>query len=108
MSNVLSLRSMEQGECVVAAAPFCVRDLVASVLSVCRMSLAHRASVRIVWVDEHNALPPLLLGDADRVAQVLQNLLTSESTRLPARLEGPVMTAARSAFALCCAHLHRG
>ena len=77
VSNVLSLRSMEQGECVVAAAPFCVRDMVASVLAVCRMSLAHRSSVRILWLDESNALPPLVLGDADRIAQVLQNLLTS-------------------------------
>ena len=74
---MLSLRSMEQGECVVAAAPFCVRDLVASVLAVCRMSLAHRSSVRVLWLDESYALPPLVLGDADRIAQVLQNLLTS-------------------------------
>ncbi len=96
MSNVLSLRSMEQGECVVAAAPFCVRDLVASVISVCRMSLAHRASVRIVWVDEHNALPPLVLGDADRIAQVLQNLLTSAAFLHPIRVHTCIAADARS------------
>lgn len=78
MSNVLSLRSLEAGECIVSAAPFCVRDTVANVLAVCRMSVAHGTSTRINWADEEaSALPPLVLGDADRISQVLQNLLTS-------------------------------
>ncbi len=48
-----------------------------SVLSICRMSLAHTGGVSIVWQDEDAALPALVLGDADRLSQVLLNLLTS-------------------------------
>jgi nitrogen-specific signal transduction histidine kinase len=51
--------------------------MVSSVLSICRMSLAHTGGVSIVWQDEDAALPALVLGDADRLSQVLLNLLTS-------------------------------
>jgi signal transduction histidine kinase len=77
VANVLSLRSLEAGDCTIAAAPFSVRDMVDGVLAVCRMSLAHRAGARITWRDEHAPLPPLVCGDADRLAQIALNLLTS-------------------------------
>ena len=104
VSNVLSFRSMEAGDCVVDAVPCSVRDVVASVLSVCRMSLAHRTDVSIVWADEAEAearLPPSVLCDKRLLSQVLLNLLTSAC--LPAALPRCrglcLLTAAR----LCCA-----
>ncbi len=78
MSNVLSQRTIEAGECRIELAPLSVRGMVASVLGVCRMSLAHRADVSIRWAGEADGgLPALVLGDAGRLSQVLLNLLTS-------------------------------
>jgi K+-sensing histidine kinase KdpD len=77
VANVLSMRSLEAGDCRIAAAPFSVRDVVAGVLAVCRMSLAQRADNSIRWEDEHAPLPPLVIGDGDRLSQCLLNLLTS-------------------------------
>ena len=76
VSNVLSLRALEAGECKLALAPFDVRDMVAGVLSVCKMSIAH-SSTRMEWVDESQPLPQRLLGDRGRLSQILLNLLTS-------------------------------
>jgi signal transduction histidine kinase len=78
VSNVLSQRTIEAGECRIELAPLSVRGMVASVLGVCRMSLAHRADVSIRWAGEADGgLPALVLGDAGRLSQVLLNLLTS-------------------------------
>ena len=94
VSNVLSFRSMEAGDCVVDAVPCSVRDVVASVLSVCRMSLAHRTDVSIVWADEAAALPASVLCDKRLLSQVLLNLLTSAclAAALP-RCHGPLTAA---------------
>ena len=77
VKNVLSLRSMEAGDWIITAAPFSIREMVNSVLAVCRMSLAHCKSTTIEWSNEAEPLPLLVLGDCDRLAQVLQNLLTN-------------------------------
>ena len=77
VANVLSLRSMEAGDWIITAAPFSIREMVNSVLAVCRMSLAHCKSTTIEWSNEAEPLPLLVLGDCDRLAQVLQNLLTN-------------------------------
>ena len=77
VANVLSLRALETGDVVVRTAPFSVRRLVTDGVSVCRMSLAHATAARVTWLDEDQPLPPLLLGDEDRLAQVLLNLLTN-------------------------------
>jgi hypothetical protein len=79
VANVLSLRSMEAGVCPIIKAPFCVHGMVPSVLAVCRMSLAHRTDVNMTWVGETDAsLRASVLGDEGRLAQILQNLLTSK------------------------------
>jgi signal transduction histidine kinase len=97
VANVLSLRSLEAGDCAIAAAPFSVRDTVDGVLAVCRMSLAHaREGARITWRHEHAPLPPLVCGDGDRLAQIALNLLTSAH---------PTHThASESASASCTSH----
>jgi signal transduction histidine kinase len=77
VANVLSLRSLEAGDCTIAAAPFSVRAMVGGVLAVCRMSRAQSADANIRWENEHAPLPPLVLGDGDRLSQCLLNLLTS-------------------------------
>jgi PAS domain S-box-containing protein len=77
VANVLSLRSLEAGDCAVADAPFSIRECVAGVLSVCRMSLAHGDGAAIRWVDEAAPLPALVRGDADRLAQILLNLVAN-------------------------------
>lgn len=77
---MLQLRSLEAGECVISPAPFSIRQMATNVIAVCRMSLAHRAPTRIVWLREDAPLPVLVLGDADRLSQVLLNLLTSACT----------------------------
>ena len=78
VSNVMSCRSIETGECVVEAAPCSVRAVVTNVLSVCRMSLAHRSDVRIEWADETDTtLPPCVLCDKRLLSHILLNLLTS-------------------------------
>ncbi len=76
VSNVLSFRSLEAGECVVDAAPCSLRAVVANVLGVCRMSLAHRTDVSIVWADD-TVLPARVLCDKRLLSHVLLNLLTS-------------------------------
>ena len=76
VSNVLSLRALEAGECNIALAPFSVREVVAGVLSVCRMSLTH-GDTSLRWLDEEAPLPARMLGDAGRISQILLNLLTS-------------------------------
>jgi signal transduction histidine kinase len=81
VDNVLSLRSMEAGECRIAEAPFSIRAVVGDVLGICRMSLAHRANVDISWTDGADGdLPALVLGDAGKLSQILLNLLTSAHT----------------------------
>lgn len=77
VANVLSMRSLEAGDCEVADAPFSIRDCMAGVLSVCRMSLTHSDSTAIRWVDEEAPLPALVRGDADRFAQILLNLCSN-------------------------------
>ncbi len=79
VANVLSLRSLEAGDCAIVAARFSLRGVVAGVLSVCRMSLAHRAggAASIRWANEADALPHTVLGDGDRLSQILLNLLTN-------------------------------
>ena len=78
VTNVLSVRSLETGECRAENAPFSVRRMIESVLSVCRMSTAHRTDVNLLWPDEAEAqLPPLVLGDERLLSQCLQNLLTN-------------------------------
>ena len=77
VANVLSLRSLEAGQCTMTRAPFSIRQMVDNVLSVCRTSLVQGASTRIVWLDEASPLPALVSGDTDRLSQVLLNLLTS-------------------------------
>lgn len=78
VTNVLSVRSLETGECRAENAPFSVRRMIESVLSVCRMSTAHRTDVNLLWPDEAEAqLPPLMLGDERLLSQCLQNLLTN-------------------------------
>ena len=77
VANVLSMRSLEAGDCEVADAPCSIRDCVAGVLSVCRMSLTHSDSTAIRWVDEDAPLPALVRGDADRLAQILLNLCSN-------------------------------
>ncbi len=77
VSNVLSFRAMETGECTVDATPCCMRAVVANVLGVCRMSLAHRRDVSIVWADEAEALPARVLCDKRLMSHMLLNLLTS-------------------------------
>jgi K+-sensing histidine kinase KdpD len=86
VANVLSLRSLEAGDCVIATARFSPRGVVAGVLSVCRMSLAHRAGgASIRWANEADApLPHTVLGDGDRLSQILLNLLTSARPHPPA------------------------
>jgi signal transduction histidine kinase len=74
VSNVLSLRALEAGECSIVAAPFSVRDAVAGVLSVCSTTFTARP---LRWTDEHEHLPARALGDGDRLAQILLNLLTN-------------------------------
>jgi signal transduction histidine kinase len=64
------------------AAPFSIRETVAGVLSVCRMSLAHRTVARVLWDGEALPLPALVVGDADRLSQILLNLLTSARTHV--------------------------
>ena len=85
MANVLSLRSLEAGQCTITSAPFSIRQMVDNVLSVCRTSLVQGASTRIVWLDEASPLPALVSGDADRLSQVLLNLLTSAANAQAAR-----------------------
>jgi signal transduction histidine kinase len=82
VANVLSLRSMEAGVCPIVKSPFCVHSMVSSVLAVCRMSLANRTDVSITWAgDEDASLRASVLGDEGRLAQILQNLLTSACAR---------------------------
>jgi signal transduction histidine kinase len=82
VSNVLSFRSMEAGECAVEVASCCVRSVVANVLGVIRMSLAHRRDISIVWADEAEALPARVLCDKRLLSHVLLNLLTSACPRM--------------------------
>ena len=79
VANVLSLRALESGTVAVRSAPFSLRRLVSSVVAVCRMCPAHTTAACVTWLDEEEpvALPPMLLGDEDRLAQVLLNLLTN-------------------------------
>ena len=79
VANVLSLHALESGTVAVRSAPFSLRRLVSSVVAVCRMCPAHTTAACVTWLDEEEpaALPPMLLGDEDRLAQVLLNLLTN-------------------------------
>ena len=78
VANVLSLRALESGTVAVRSAPFSLRRLVSSVVDVCRMCPAHTTAARVTWLDEEApALPPVLLGDEDRLAQILLNLVTN-------------------------------
>ena len=74
VSNVLNA----SGECRAENAPFSVRRMITDVLSVCRMSTAHRTDVNLLWPDEAAAqLPPLVLGDERLLSQCLLNLCTN-------------------------------
>ena len=74
VTNVLSV----SGECCAENAPFSVRSMITGVLSVCRMSTAHRTDVKLLWPDEAAAqLPPLVLGDERLLSQCLLNLCTN-------------------------------
>ena len=78
VANVLSLRALESGTVAVRSAPFSLRRLVSSVVAVCRMCPAHTTAARVTWLEEEDAaLPPVLLGDEDRLAQILLNLVTN-------------------------------
>ena len=79
VANVLSLRALESGTVAVRSAPFSLRRLVSSVVAVCRMCPAHTTAARVTWLEEEEdaALPPVLLGDEDRLAQILLNLVTN-------------------------------
>ena len=74
VSNVLSLRALEAGECSINAVPFSVREMVDSVLSVCDATFTAHT---LRWVNQDGRLPARALGDGDRMAQILLNLLTS-------------------------------
>jgi signal transduction histidine kinase len=119
VANVLSLRSLEAGDCAIDAAPFSVRDMLGGVLAVCRMSLAPRdgssgggggggsggggGGASITWLDEQAPLPPLVIGDGDRLAQCVLNLLTSACVRARERERGRASTM-RFSFLFCAAH----
>ena len=78
VTNVLSVRTLETGECRAENAPFSARHLIESVLSVCRMSTAHRSNVRLLWPDEADAsLPALVLGDERLLSSCFLNLCTN-------------------------------
>ena len=74
VSNVLSLRALEAGECSINAVPFSVREAVDGVLAVCDATFAAHT---LRWVNQDEPLPARALGDGDRMAQILLNLLTS-------------------------------
>jgi signal transduction histidine kinase len=115
VANVLSLRSLEAGDCDVADAPFSIRDCVAGVLSVCRMSLAHGDSAAIRWVDEDRPLPARVRGDADRLSQILLNLISNavkfadgSAVAVAVRCEAAEEEGASSRLTLCVTDGGRG
>jgi signal transduction histidine kinase len=115
VANVLSLRSLEAGDCDVADAPFSIRGCVAGVLSVCRMSLAHGDSSAIRWVDEDMPLPTRMHGDADRLSQILLNLISNavkfadgSAVAVSVRCEAAEEEGASSRLTLCVTDGGRG
>ena len=76
LGNVASARALEAGELALQPAPFSVAAVVESVLRTVQLAGggAAAASSRFVWErDAADALPPLVEGDAQRVAEVLLN-----------------------------------
>ena len=76
LGNVASARALEAGELALQPAPFSVATVVESVLRTVQLAGggAAAASSRFIWErDAADALPPLVEGDAQRVAEVLLN-----------------------------------
>ncbi|HIJ83848.1 MAG: PAS domain S-box [Magnetococcales bacterium] len=73
MDNILYFSEIEAEKLVLEYVPFNVRQVAAEALE--RMELtAKQKGLRLTWEYEDN-LPPLLLGDPDRLRQILINLV---------------------------------
>ena len=86
ISNVVTVPQLEEGRLAPQLSVFCPSELVDNVLCVCRLAasggvllMSHGATVVVMPDLEHglSPLPPLVEADRDRLAQVLQNLITN-------------------------------
>ena len=88
ISNVVTVPQLEEGRLAPQLSVFSPSELVRNVLRVCRLAasggvllMSHGATVDIVLRPDLapglSPLPPLVEADRDRLAQVLQNLITN-------------------------------
>jgi PAS domain S-box-containing protein len=76
VSGVIEMRKLERGEITVRNEAFSIRTLLGDVMQMCRMSLQH-GTAAVAWADEAEValLPDSVEGDAQHIAQIVQNLL---------------------------------
>ena len=75
LDDVLDLSRIEAGNLVLSPRPYELRSAIASTLALFRLQAEERALDLKIEVDTN--LPPALLGDPDRVRQVLVNLVSN-------------------------------
>jgi signal transduction histidine kinase len=73
LNSTLSLSALEAGRATVNSKEFAVRDLVEHALSPAKLAAAAKPDLRVeLTVDDRT--PPRVIGDPDRLLQVLMNL----------------------------------
>ena len=75
INNILDLSKIESGRLLVEAAPFAIRPLIATLVEDARASVGDRP-VRIQGTVADD-IPEWLLGDGERLEQVIENLLSN-------------------------------
>ena len=81
VNDVLDFSRIEAGQVELEAQPFCVSALVDNAMSIVQSSAEQRGLMLSSKID--GALPKQLIGDQDRLRQVLLNLLTTPSNSRP-------------------------
>ena len=75
VNDVLDFSKIEAGQIDLAAEPFVLEDLLDQAVAITRTGADHKGLSLAVQADA--GLPPRLVGDADRLRQVLMNLLNN-------------------------------
>jgi len=103
VSDVLDYSRLEAGQLVLHAAPFCPRAVVHHVAAL-MLELARDKSINLRCEGEEG-LPPLLVGDPERVKQILVNI-ASNSVKVRGRARVRIVlgwtVSCRPVEAVCC------
>jgi PAS domain S-box-containing protein len=76
LNSILDLSSIDSGRAVLREKPVELRQMVEQIMSDIMLTAAHKTDLAVTATVDQD-VPPIVIGDRDKIAQVLTNLLTN-------------------------------